>query len=313
MTSGRFEKLKGIGRRLTYYGRGFGRDLVPRPWFTARRETLLATADDDDRADAAYLSKAGPAVDVSDGTRLSDLSPWKRSRYYYDAVEYLKYFPKDDRILYVFGDVTRVPDRPTIVKSRPIDGDNANSVVLNLNKLRHFDLVDDPIPFEAKRPSAVWRGILNNPKRIAAVRRWGAHPVFDIGHVRLDLPGVTPKPRLDRFEQLAHRYVVSIEGNDVATNLKWIMASNSLCLMPRPRYETWLMEGRLVAGVHYAEVADDFSDLDAVIDHYESHPDEARAVVAAAQAYIRRFVDRQRERRVSLLVLDRYFRRTGQA
>lgn len=33
-------------------------------------------------------------------------------------------------------------------------------------------------------------------------------------------------------DQKRYRYIVSLEGYDVATNLKWIMNSNSLCLMP---------------------------------------------------------------------------------
>ena len=54
---------------------------------------------------------------------------------------------------------------------------------------------------------------------------------------------------------------MSLEGIDVATNLKWIMSSNSLCFSPKLRYETWFMEGKLVPGVHFVEVRDDFDDL----------------------------------------------------
>jgi hypothetical protein len=72
-------------------------------------------------------------------------------------------------------------------------------------------------------------------------------------------------------EQLQHQFVVSVEGIDVATNLKWIMASNSLCLMRRHRFETWFMEGALVPGYHYVELADDHSDLPEKIRYYQDH------------------------------------------
>ena len=55
-------------------------------------------------------------------------------------------------------------------------------------------------------------------------------------------------------EQLMRfKYVLSLEGNDVATDLKWRMAQNSVVVMPRPTKETWLMEG--CASYHPAHVA----------------------------------------------------------
>ena len=40
------------------------------------------------------------------------------------------------------------------------------------------------------------------------------------------------------------------------------MSSNSVAVMPRPKYESWFMEGRLQPGVHYIEIKDDYSDLE---------------------------------------------------
>ena len=48
----------------------------------------------------------------------------------------------------------------------------------------------------------------------------------------------------------------------MSSNLKWIMSSNSIAVMPRPEFETWFMEGRLIPGVHYIEINRDYSDLD---------------------------------------------------
>ena len=58
-------------------------------------------------------------------------------------------------------------------------------------------------------------------------------------------------------EQLKYKFIVSLEGNDVATNLKWLMSSNSVCIMRKPTCETWFMEGTLGANYHYILIEDD--------------------------------------------------------
>jgi hypothetical protein len=82
--------------------------------------------------------------------------------------------------------------------------------------------------------------------------------------------------------------------------------------MPRPRYETWFMEGRLEPGKHYAEIADDLGDLEEKILHYENHPEEALAIVRNANAYVGQFRDEAREKLISVLVLYKFFAATGQ-
>ena len=111
---------------------------------------------------------------------------------------------------------------------------------------------------------------------------------------------------------MAYKYIISIEGNDVAANLKWILASNSLCLMPDSVYETWFMEGRLEAGRYFARVADDFADLEDKVLHYEKHPEETRDIIRNANAHVAQFLDPEREQLLSLLVLYKYFAVTGQ-
>jgi hypothetical protein len=126
------------------------------------------------------------------------------------------------------------------------------------------------------------------------------------------LVGIPPKNFMPPLEQLRYRYQISVEGNDVGTNLKWVLASNSLCLMSRPRYETWFMEGRLQAGIHYVELKPDYEDLDDKMTYYDRHPDEARTIIANANLHARQFLDLNHERTISLLVLQKYFERTGQ-
>ena len=119
-------------------------------------------------------------------------------------------------------------------------------------------------------------------------------------------------PRMTLAEQLRHKFILSLEGNDVASNLKWIFSSNSIAVMPRPRFESWFQEGLLVPGVHYIEVARDYSDVQERLAHYRSRPDLCEQINAAEHAWINRFRDPVRELLVSLKVLERYFSITNE-
>ena len=88
---------------------------------------------------------------------------------------------------------------------------------------------------------------------------------------------------------------LTINPADVATNLKWILHSNSLCLMPKPRFETWFLESRLIAGVHYVQLEEDYSNLIAVYEHYEKNPQDALTIIGHAQAYTQSFLDSAQE------------------
>ena len=234
----------------------------------------------------------------------------KRHAYYFDTREFTRFFPRCLRWRYIFGDITFVPEEPSIVKSRPIAGDNANGVLLNLNKVRHFVFVNDPVPFAQKKPIAIFRGKTRlKPKRIALFNRHFGNPLCDLGDTSTKSgdPDAWKTDKLTIREQLGYKFILSVEGNDVASNLKWIMSSNSVAIMPQPEFETWFMEGRLIPGVHYIEIAPDYSDLDEKICYYTDHPEAAERIIRNAHAYVAQFRDPRRERLLSLLVLKKYF------
>jgi len=138
------------------------------------------------------------------------------------------------------------------------------------------------------------------------------HPLCDLGHVSKNDPGnIWSKPRLSITEHLKYKFILSLEGNDVATNLKWIMSSNSIAVMPRPKYETWFMEGTLQPDFHYIEIKDDYSNLEEKMAYYINHPHEAEAIIINAHKFINQFKDKNTEARISLMVLDKYFKYTN--
>ncbi len=232
------------------------------------------------------------------------------SRYFFDTYNIFKGFDRRSRFVPLFGDIIHVPSIPSIVKSRPIDGDIRNSVVLKLNKLRHFQFLHDTTPFEAKDERSIfYTYALGKPHRVAFLEIYrDREDVCICGNVQHhpEIPERLYRDRVSIEEQLKYRYILALEGNDVATNLKWVMSSNSVAVMPKPRYETWFMEGRLIPGVHYIEIKSDYSDLEEKIAYYNAHPEEAQAIIHNAHTYIDKFRDDLREKLICYLVAQKY-------
>lgn len=233
----------------------------------------------------------------------------KKNPYFFDAFTHLRYFPRDYRFDYVFGDVTEVPDYPAFVKSRPIAGDNKNAILLKLNKIRHFFFIKDPLNFTDKVDKVVWRGKANGkPHRQDFLKALARHPGCNIGQTDSPRKGKGfVKNKLSIPEQLKYKYIFVIEGNDVATNLKWAMSSHSLVLATSFTYETWFMEGKLEAGKHYVALKPDYSDLSEKMEYYSQHPKTAEKITQNARDYVAQFQNPKREKLIAYLVLKRYF------
>jgi hypothetical protein len=254
-----------------------------------------------------YCKLQGP-IELTVPTKIArDMGLREGSHYVGDLLRCL--YPRfvGQRFYKEFGDVNWIPAAPAFVKSRPIYGDSRNAVLLPMDVRRHMFFPHDPFAFEGKKSAMVWRGAGFQAHRQLFLQQSSGIAICDAGDPGLPSNHAHYRPWLSIYDQLRFKYIISIEGNDVATNLKWIMHSNSLCLMPKPKFETWFLESQLVAGVHYAEIAEDFSNLQQVFDHYESHPEEALAIIGQAQAYTRQFLDAASERLLTQHVCQAYF------
>ncbi|AEF53826.1 glycosyl transferase family 90 [Marinomonas posidonica] len=229
----------------------------------------------------------------------------KSFTYYADTKRVIRRFSKNNFFDFIFGDVIHIPDTPTFVKSRPISDDNENSVLLKLNAVRHYQFINDDTPFEDKKPQAVWRGMVHHQHRKDFVDLYYGCVSANIGHNDHTKEGF--KGFLSIKDQLRYKYIVSIEGKDVATNLKWAMNSNSLVMMRKPRFETWFMEGLLKPDFHYVKLKDDFSDLKEKIDYYNENPNEAKDIIKNAKQYVKQFLNKDNEDLISVLVASKYF------
>lgn len=307
-------------RKLLYYTNAYtNRYIVPNAYFRKQLKRKLDRIKDEDRGYILdrlnHYHKVQEPFTVSDqAVMLNQVPDSSQTVYYYDFLPILQHFPEAVRFDYAFGDVNWIPEVPSLVKSRPIAPDNANGIVMKLEAIRHFRPIIDPVKYEDKIDKLVWRGAGWQPHRRAFLKQCWDHPLCDVGQVneQEDTPAGWMKAKMSIPEQLQYKFVLSIEGNDVATNLKWIAQSNSLCFMTKPKMETWFMEERLVPNVHYVELRDDYADVEEKINHFIAHPNEAKDIIHNFQQYYEQFRNPLREELISLMVVEKYLSLSGQ-
>lgn len=255
----------------------------------------------------------------------------KKSVYFFDTYEYTRYFPQDFKAHFEFGDVNYICPKPSITKSRPIQSyatslqgaggkesiesnpPFSNSTLLNLEKVRHFTFINDPYTFENKQNKLFYRGGIYQSHRTAFFEKYFNHRLCDLGHTgSKTIHKEWQKAKIGIAKHLPYKFLLSLEGNDVASNLKWVMSSNSLAVMPNPKFETWFMEGRLLPNIHYMQIRDDYADVEERLEFFIKHPNDAKEIIHNAHNYIKQFFDKKREAIISLLVLEKYFYYTGQ-
>ncbi|MCF1708544.1 hypothetical protein L0V05_06910 [Tabrizicola sp. J26] len=232
-------------------------------------------------------------------------------------------YPEDSRSRFAF---------PTLVKSRMVRDRDSGCVLLPLDQRRHWGdlprIAAMDVPLGEKDNRLVWRGATTG-----AFKPWYAgmpyasrfyvaslsdDPNLDIGYSEIvqispetsDLPveALRPKlrPSLSIEQQLRSKFLLSLEGNDVATGLKWMLYSNSTVVMPRPTCETWACEGELVPYEHYVPVKDDLSDIREVYDWCLANLPACEEIAQNGKRFISRFLDRQNEDRLCRTIAAAY-------
>lgn len=287
--------------------------MVPSCFFSRyKRKLKMQFADEDryiqDRVN--YYCKINQPVTLNDNAecRAESFKLRDKSAYYYDLKKYLYYFPKHFKFCYYFGDRVSDESCPTLYKARAVGGNNKNLVLFKLDKLRHFRFIKDTVSYDSKKDMAVFRGRVTQKHRIRFMEAMFGHALVDAGqsnssqdHPEWERPFMTVE------EQLNYKFLICLEGNDVASNLKWAMSSNSVVVTPKMRFETWFMEGALLPGIHFIQVEDDWSDFEQKIRYYLDHPEEAKQILNNAHQHVAQFQDSKREDWVSIKTLEKYF------
>jgi hypothetical protein len=210
--------------------------------------------------------------------------------------------PSTFRMISKLGDEQVGTEWPIFIKSRRVDApEDEISILVLLNERRHYPT----IPFKAalydrdwdeKLDSIVWRGATSGKKdRFDLVKKHinDTKDGIDVGFSDFDerfqndeAVKKFQRNHMEAEDLLKYKYLLSIEGNDVASGLKWMMYSQSVVFMPPPTQETWAMEGLLVPYYHYIPLAPDLSDLKEKLQWARTNDDLCRRIARQSTKYI---------------------------
>lgn len=226
-------------------------------------------------------------------------------------------------------------DVPTITKTRHIYGKNIRrpyAIIARLRSKVHFGLLPEvkamrgKVPWKDKQSTIIWRGgpsgtgftnvyesELYKPSRETMLKLWCNTQVvedIDVGLIsKWNFRNFTHFLKEEKTieEMLKYKYLLSVEGNDVATNLKWAMYSDSLVIMPKPCVESWYTESMLEPWVHYVPVKDDFSDLLEIKKWCDANAETCKKIIQNANQYAEQFTNNDREVYLHKYVMGKYF------
>ncbi len=305
--------------KFLYYIKSFFSLLIPKFLFKNKLQQILISIPID-KLDyilkrVNYYNKLESKISTNKSwPKLSDLQIKNKGKtYFFDCYSIVKYFPESLKANFLFGDINYVPKEVSFVKSRPINTENKNSIILKLNKVRHFLYVNDIIPIEKKKDILFGRAAVHQMQRIDFYAKYFNNPYCDLGQInRGTKHDQWFKKKVSIDYHLKHKFILCIEGNDVASNLKWVMSSNSVAVMPKPKFESWFMEANLIPNFHYIEIKDDYSDLEDKLKYYIKNLEKLKQISINANNYVNQFKDEKDEKIISLMVMEKFFAFSGQ-
>lgn len=93
-------------------------------------------------------------------------------------------------------------------------------------------------------------------------------------------------PTVTIRELMRNKALIMLEGNDVASGLKWALLSQSVVLMSPPKHTSWAMEELLIPWVHYIPLKEDATDANDKMQWVLDHDDEARRISERATLWM---------------------------
>eukprot|EP00984_Skeletonema_dohrnii_P023082 scaffold12185_cov114-Skeletonema_dohrnii-CCMP3373.AAC.10 len=222
----------------------------------------------------------------------------------------------NNRWLVSFGDRTHgiKETLPIITKARRSALSFApQPIVWLLKKERHYKDLENyhrnivkkgnEVPWSEKLSKVFWRGATTyNEKagtsRLEYLAQWIN---YDDNHTDIAFSNVVQITGFKReyvkrqyfrekqsllLEMNRYKYLLSVEGNDVATGLKWMLYSNSVVFMSRPTVATWAMEDLLVPFVHCIPLANNYSNLLEMVKWANEHDEACQEISKRATEFI---------------------------
>ncbi|KAL3806182.1 hypothetical protein ACHAXA_000173 [Cyclostephanos tholiformis] len=190
---------------------------------------------------------------------------------------------------------------------------NEDRIILNNDKICQW---------EEKKSALIWRGSftgvngdldrtllsthIDGGPRIKVVRNYFHYntSVIDVAfsddsygqYVRTSLSSMA--------DQLKFKYLLSLEGNDVATGLKWMLLSNSVVFMAKPQTVSFLMEDLLVPYVHFIPLEDDYSNIIEMVHWAQQNDEKCKWISDQATLYMEQLWTSQYAKRENALIVQ---------
>jgi hypothetical protein len=267
-------------------------------------------------------------------TKLSEYKP-NDYRFYHHHDNLLK-FISDVELSFNYSvyDKADSYDIPTFVKSRNINHPK-RSVLLPIENLyipHHYikDVANDN-HFKNKIPSCVWRGSNSGDffwyserraSRRDLVLKYKNNENYNIGlswdnYKKKEIQQIDFNPKdyvksyLSIKGQLKYMFIISVEGNDFATNLNWILLSNSVALIPKFYIDSWKMERHLIPYIHYVPLENDFSDLDDKMKWCLDNLDKCEEIAYMSKMYALQFSNNDKEKYIIKEIIRIYKENTN--
>lgn len=244
--------------------------------------------------------------------------------YFRDMIKYMSNINTEKYFFCLFGDSFQAQSYPAFIKTKRINEPSCN-ILLNLDSERHASMLhfikNIDRPYNEKNDKLLWRGASTgnhiHGMRDTIVKKFQYHPNTNIDIKYNDLlQGYTNEKNeylLGDYktleQQLEYKFLISLEGNDVASNLKWMLLSKSVVLMPKPRICSWYMEDTLKPFIHYIPLNDDFSDLEEKYNWCLNNYEECEFISNNATQYIEQFMDENNENEITRKVIETYLDR----
>jgi len=214
------------------------------------------------------------------------------------------------------------PNFPIITKTRDTHNPESKGIIGSLEYYRHFGMMPHVLqvdmPWEAKESKMVWRGATTGINkddrkcsRLDFVRQYSDS--YDVGFAsiagnwaknNLETCNLYYKGGMSTAQMSRYKYLPVLDGNDKASALNWILLSNSVPIMPKPRFHSWLCEKFLLPNIHYVELKDDYSDLPERLDWCMSHDSECKHIAANGTDFIMSNFNRESEIEAEKLLVE---------
>lgn len=300
-----------INKRIHIYTNGIKNINITFP-----KSKLLSTRDNSDKNDTILIMNIKQHL----------LSNYKPQIPYYWKMQndWSSFRGKYDNknFLLVWGDETKkYSDMPLLCKVRLIEK-SQSKVLMRFNYMRHWQFVNDVTKirnynnFNKKKSIIHWRGATTGEpplQRHIVVSKYYNNKVCDIAYChicqgfKLEKPEYYKKGYQTRKHMLENKYLLSIDGNDKASDLNWKLASDSLVFMCKPKYESWLMESKLIEWVHYVPIKRDYSDLIKKYEWAEQNPEKCIEIIKNANLFMdSNFKNIEKEKMIEREVLKYY-------